>query len=355
MVAPLRVRAGGASWRFFSTLATFGTAVDITVAEMAIESFFPADEATERTLREQGRLTGDRSRKIRGWTVRAVSRYRGLDATVQRAPSGLLVRRGGDRILFDCGEGTQRQLLRSVGLPDIEHVFLTHFHADHVLGLPGMMKTFALRGSAVPLRIYGPRGLRGLKTDLRRIDGRLTYEVQPGGADRRRRGGAGRVPRRRHATAHGTEHSATHWWRTTGRAFDPDRARDSACRRAPARPAPARRRREADGAWSSRQGAGGAPPGPQDRRVRRHAALRGDRAGRGRGAAGARGDLPRTRRPSAPVQTGHSTARAAAARAAEAGVTLLALTHLSPRYFAPASRRRRARCSSGPWSRATST
>ncbi len=81
--------------------------------------------------------------------------------TVQRAPSGLLLRRGGDRILFDCGEGTQRQLLRSVGLPDVEHVFLTHFHADHVLGLPGMMKTFALRGRDVPLRIYGPRGLGG--------------------------------------------------------------------------------------------------------------------------------------------------------------------------------------------------
>ena len=43
-----------------------------------------------------------------------------------------------DRILIDCGEGTQRQLLRSVGLPDIEHIFLTHYHADHFLGLPGM-------------------------------------------------------------------------------------------------------------------------------------------------------------------------------------------------------------------------
>ena len=70
------------------------------------------------------------------------------------------MRRGGDRILIDCGEGTQRQLLRSVGLPDIEHVFLTHYHADHFLGLPGMLKTFALRGREVPLTIYGPRGLQ---------------------------------------------------------------------------------------------------------------------------------------------------------------------------------------------------
>src|SRR3954447_16504345 len=97
--------------------------------------------------------------------------------TVHRAPASLLIRRGGDRLLIDCGEGTQRQLLRSVGLPDIEHVFLTHFHADHFLGLPGMMKTFALRGRNVPLTIYGPRGLRALMGDLRRIYGKLTYEV----------------------------------------------------------------------------------------------------------------------------------------------------------------------------------
>src|SRR3954447_15827372 len=98
--------------------------------------------------------------------------------TVQRAPASLLIRRGGDRLLVDCGEGTQRQLLRSIGLPDVEHILLTHFHADHFLGLPGMMKTFALRGRAVPLTIYGPRGLRTLMSDLRRIYGKLTYDVR---------------------------------------------------------------------------------------------------------------------------------------------------------------------------------
>ena len=61
-------------------------------------------------------------------------------------PTALLMRRGGERLLFDCGEGTQRQLMRStLGLPDLEEIFLTHFHADHYLGLPGMLKTFALR------------------------------------------------------------------------------------------------------------------------------------------------------------------------------------------------------------------
>ena len=62
----------------------------------------------------------------------------GSAPTAQRATSATLIRRGGDRLLFDCGEGTQRQLLRSdVGLIDLEDVLLTHFHADHYLGLPG--------------------------------------------------------------------------------------------------------------------------------------------------------------------------------------------------------------------------
>src|ERR1043165_273890 len=95
-----------------------------------------------------------------------------------RAPMALLVRRGGERLLFDCAEGTQRQRMRSVlGLPDLEEVFLTHFHADHYLGLPGMLKTFALRGREVPLTVYGPPGLRELFGILRRVFGRLGYEL----------------------------------------------------------------------------------------------------------------------------------------------------------------------------------
>ena len=78
---------------------------------------------------------------------RRLPRHVRLAPTAQRAPSALLVRRGGERLLFDCGEGTQRQLMRSaVGLIELEEIFLTHFHADHYLGLPGMLKTFALRG-----------------------------------------------------------------------------------------------------------------------------------------------------------------------------------------------------------------
>jgi ribonuclease Z len=106
--------------------------------------------------------------------------------TPQRAPTALLVRRGGERLLFDCAEGTQRQLLVSaVGLVELREVFLTHYHADHYLGLPGMLKTFALRGRELPITIYGPPGLRDLFGSLRRIFGRLTYpydliELGPG-------------------------------------------------------------------------------------------------------------------------------------------------------------------------------
>ena len=99
--------------------------------------------------------------------------------TAKRALSATLVRRGGDRLLFDCAEGTQRQLLRSdVGLVELEEIYLTHFHADHYLGLPGMFKTFSLRGRELPLRIYGPRGLGELLSSLRRIFGRLSYAVE---------------------------------------------------------------------------------------------------------------------------------------------------------------------------------
>lgn len=99
--------------------------------------------------------------------------------TARRAPAGTLVRRGGERILLDCGEGTQRQLLRSgIGLVELPEVLLTHYHADHYLGLPGMLKTFALRGREAPLTVYGPPGLLDLFTALRRIFGKLTYPLE---------------------------------------------------------------------------------------------------------------------------------------------------------------------------------
>lgn len=98
--------------------------------------------------------------------------------TARRGLPAVLLRRGADRILFDCGEGTQRQLLRSAGLPDITDVFITHFHADHWLGLPGMLKTFDLRAREKPLTLYGPPGLRALMTSMRHVWGGCGYEIR---------------------------------------------------------------------------------------------------------------------------------------------------------------------------------
>jgi ribonuclease Z len=79
--------------------------------------------------------------------------------------------------LFDCGEGTQRQLLRSTGLIDLEEVFLTHFHVDHFLGLPGMIKSFSLRGREAPLTVYGPPGLEKLFATLKPVVGKNSYPI----------------------------------------------------------------------------------------------------------------------------------------------------------------------------------
>ena len=103
----------------------------------------------------------------------------GSAPTAARGTSATLIRRGGDRLLVDCGEGTQRQLLRSdAGLADLEDVFLTHHHADHVLGLPGMLKTFSLRGRETTITVHGPRGTRSLLNALRVVIGRLTYPLE---------------------------------------------------------------------------------------------------------------------------------------------------------------------------------
>src|SRR6201986_2991985 len=105
--------------------------------------------------------------------------------TPRRGLPAVLVRRGGDRILFDCGEGTQRQLVKSVGLTELTEIFVTHFHADHWLGLPGLLKTFDLPAREPRLQIHGPRGLRELLGLALRAAGRVRFaldlvELEPG-------------------------------------------------------------------------------------------------------------------------------------------------------------------------------
>ncbi len=97
--------------------------------------------------------------------------------TARRGLPAILVRRGADRILFDCGEGTQRQLVSTVGLMELTEVFLTHFHADHWLGLPGLLKTFDLRGREKPLTIHGPPGLKDLMALSMRAAGAVSYDL----------------------------------------------------------------------------------------------------------------------------------------------------------------------------------
>ena len=102
----------------------------------------------------------------------------GSAPTARRSTACLLARAGGDRILFDCGEGSQRQMQRSTGLVQVDAIFVTHLHADHYLGIPGLLKTYDLNDRERPLRVYGPPGLIDLFAALRRVFGRIGYEVE---------------------------------------------------------------------------------------------------------------------------------------------------------------------------------
>lgn len=94
----------------------------------------------------------------------------GAVPTARRNPSGIYVNREGRELLFDCGEGTQRQMMRfSTGF-SISAIFLTHVHGDHVLGLPGLLQTLDFNDRTEELEIYTPRGtartIEGLVTVL---------------------------------------------------------------------------------------------------------------------------------------------------------------------------------------------
>ncbi|MFB6077915.1 MAG: ribonuclease Z [Halarchaeum sp.] len=82
----------------------------------------------------------------------------GAVPTVERNTSALHVRRDGDAFLFDAGEGTQRQMMRYGTGFDVDAVFLSHVHGDHVLGLPGLVQTWAFNDRETPVDIYTPRG-----------------------------------------------------------------------------------------------------------------------------------------------------------------------------------------------------
>ncbi len=76
--------------------------------------------------------------------------------TPNRNPSAILINREGELLLFDCGEGAQQQMMRAKTGMKINSIFITHFHADHFLGIPGLIQTMSFNGRTEPLDIYGP-------------------------------------------------------------------------------------------------------------------------------------------------------------------------------------------------------
>ena len=80
--------------------------------------------------------------------------------TVARSLPAVLLRRQGEQLMFDCGEGVQRQMVRAkVGFHRKMKIFVSHMHGDHVLGLPGLLQTMALLGRERKLEVYGPEGI----------------------------------------------------------------------------------------------------------------------------------------------------------------------------------------------------
>ena len=78
--------------------------------------------------------------------------------TIERNVAGLAVQREGETLLFDCGEGNQRQMMRfGVGF-SFREIFFTHYHADHLLGVTGLLRTMGLQDRSAPVILYGPKG-----------------------------------------------------------------------------------------------------------------------------------------------------------------------------------------------------
>jgi ribonuclease Z len=111
----------------------------------------------------------------------------GAVPTTRRNTSALMIRREGERLLFDCGEGTQRQMMRfSTGF-SVSHVFLTHLHGDHVLGLPGLCQTLDFNDREAALAIHTPPGTKPAVENLVGVTGARpgypvrVHEARPGG------------------------------------------------------------------------------------------------------------------------------------------------------------------------------
>ncbi len=107
--------------------------------------------------------------------------------TAQRGLSAIAVKRAGEVLLWDCGEGTQRQFQRSgLSYQQVSQIWLSHYHGDHCFGVPGLIKTMALNERDRPLDLYGPKGLRRMVDAWRQMGGWTrdfpikVHEVAPG-------------------------------------------------------------------------------------------------------------------------------------------------------------------------------
>ncbi len=257
--------------------------------------------------------------------------------SVERNVSGLALSREGETMLLDCGEGTQRQMMRyGVGF-SFREIYFTHYHADHILGLTGLLRTMGLQERTAPVTLYGPKGagdILGAALALGVERSRFPVEiVEVKAGDRLGRADYDMV-------AFETEHRAdTVGWALVERErlgrFDPERAREMGIPEGPL--------------WGRIHK--GEPVTLESGRVVTPAELVGPtRAGRTVVYSGdtrpclsvitaARGaDLLvheatfGTDEQERAEETGHSTAAQAARVAAEAGVRRLLLTHISPRY-----------------------
>jgi len=260
--------------------------------------------------------------------------FAGTAGSVPTANRGLpaqLLRADGQRLLFDCGEGTQRQLIRSIGLPEVDAIFLSHHHADHWLGVPGIVKTFELRGRERPLDLFGPAGTRRLLEGVGISAGKTAFpfevtEIDAGDAVDFDGFRVDVVAVRHRGNAFGF---AIVEDERPGR-FDPDKAKALGVEEGP-RFAALARGEDVDGIASSEV------VGPE--RPGRRIVLSGDTAPCDSIRAAAwQADLLVHEASfldtdsDRALATGHSTAREAAEIASEAGAGMLALVHLSPRY-----------------------